>query len=43
MWGVFSRHGYLLGTFSDFQAASLACRAWSAACAYYLGTVGMER
>ena len=43
MWGVFSRNGYLLGTFSDFASASLACRAWAAACVHHLGTVGLER
>jgi hypothetical protein len=44
MYGVFSHTGLLLGTFNDFQAAALACRAWAqAATVHYLGTVELRR
>lgn len=44
MWGVFSSQGLLLGQFSTFEAAEVACRAWLQAVAvHWMGTVMIDR
>ena len=43
MYGVFSAAGYLLGSFTTFEAASLACRAWPQAVAVHFLGVNIER
>jgi hypothetical protein len=44
MWGVFSAAGYLLGSFTTFDAAALACRAWPQAVkVLWMGTVDISR
>jgi hypothetical protein len=44
MWGVFFTTGLLLGSFRDFDAAALACRAWPQAVrVVYLGSTRVDR
>ena len=43
-YGVFSAAGFMLGSFDDFQAAALACRAWpQAVCVHPLGAAELRR
>lgn len=44
MFGVFSRHGLLLGYFADDESAQRALRSWrDASVVLYLGDVRVDR